>query len=233
MSEPTGPGMGRPSGPEFTGPSLSDAPPGVTSQSGRSPHAAAVNRDLPGGPDHPGGRRPPVPPPNRLPAVLTILAIAVVAAVVAVASVLAARDDIRSATPRPIPTRVAASPIPTDRIEFSTDSGSGVLEIVDHAWDSDGTDLNAPGTLLTVAVKVTCKSGVLRYGPDFFQAFDRSGDLFDAEVLPESTTALEFGTLSAGQQVSGTVAFDIPRGAVTLLMSDENSRTVTALKVPD
>ena len=42
-----------------------------------------------------------------------------------------------------------------------------------------------------------------------------------------------FGTLSDGQQVSGTVAFDIPRGGVTLLMSDESSRTVTALKVPD
>jgi hypothetical protein len=165
--------------------------------------------------------------------VLTGLAIAVVAAIVAVASVLAAREDVRSATPRPGLTRVAASPIPSDRIEFSTSTGSGVLEILDHAWDSDGSDIHAPGPLLTVAVKVTCESGILRYGPDSFQAFDRNGDLFDAEVLPESPTGLEIGTLSAGQQVTGTVAFDIPRGGVTLLMSDESSRTVTALKVPD
>jgi hypothetical protein len=148
--------------------------------------------------------------------------------------VLAARDDRRQATPRPVPTTIAtASPIPTDRIEFATSSGSGVLEILDHGWNSDGIDIDEPGYLLTVAVQVTCESGTLHYGPDSFQAFDRSGDLFDAEVLPESTTALEFGTLSAGQQVSGTVAFDIPRGGVTLLMSDEGSRTVTALKVPD
>jgi hypothetical protein len=166
--------------------------------------------------------------------VLTALAIAVVAVVVGVTSVLAAREDVRRATPRPAPLPLTSvSPIPTDRIEFSTSSGSGFLEIVDHAWDSDGIDVEAPGTLLTVAVEVTCESGILRYGPDSFQAFDRNGDLFDPVVLPDSTTALEFGTLSAGQQVSGTMAFDIPRGGVTLLMSDERSRTVTALKVPD
>lgn len=164
---------------------------------------------------------------------LTVLTIAVVAVIVAVASVLAAREDVRSATPGPVPTRVAASPLPTDRIEFSTGSGSGVLEIIDHAWDSDGSDAHAPGPLLTVTVKVTCQGGLLRYGPDSFQAFDRNGDLFDVEVLSDSPGALAIGTLSAGQQVSGTVAFDIPRGEVTLLMSDETSRTVTALKVPD
>jgi hypothetical protein len=166
--------------------------------------------------------------------VLTTLAIAVVAVVVGVASVLAAREDVRKATPRPAPVPLTSiSPIRTDRIEFTTSSGSGFLEIVDHAWNSDGTDVDAPGSLLTLAVEVTCESGIVRYGPDSFQAFDRNGDLFDPEVMPDSPTALGFGTLSAGQQVSGTVAFDIPRGGVTLLMSDEGSRTVTALKVPD
>jgi opacity protein-like surface antigen len=166
--------------------------------------------------------------------VLTVLAIGVVAAVVVVASVLAARQDVREATRRPAASRSSSvPPLATDRIEFTTSSGSGVLEIVDHGWDTDGSHTDEPGSLLTVAVELTCQSGTLSYGPDSFQAFDRGGDLFDAEVLPDSPTALEYGTLSAGQQVSGTVAFDIPRGGVTLLMSDESSRTVTALKVPD
>lgn len=165
---------------------------------------------------------------------LTVVAIAVVAVIVVVGTVLATRDDVRQLTHRPAPPPVASSsPVATDRIEFATSSGSGVLEILDHSWDSDGTDVHAPGTLLTVAVRITCDSGMLRYGPDSFQAFDREGDLFDPEVLPDSPTALEVGTLAAGQHIDGTVAFDIPRGGVTLLMSDESSRTVTALKVPD
>ena len=165
---------------------------------------------------------------------LTVLAVSVVGAVVAIATVLGAREDVRQATPRPpAPAASKTTPPEADRIEFTTSTGSGVLEIVDHAWNSDGSDTRAPGSLLTVAVRINCASGTLRYGPDSFQAFDRSGDLFDPEVLDDVSTALELGTLSAGQQVTGTVAFDIPRGGVTLLMSDESSRTVTALRVPD
>lgn len=164
---------------------------------------------------------------------LTVVAVVVVAVIVVAASVLAAREDVRLATPRPAAPAPSITPAATDRIEFTTSSGSGVLEIVDHGWESDGSHPDEPGSLLTIALTVTCESGLLRYGPDSFQAFDRSGELFDAEVLPDSTTALEFGTLTAGQQASGTVAFDIPRGGVTLLMSDDSSRTVTALKVPD
>jgi opacity protein-like surface antigen len=169
-----------------------------------------------------------------MPTVLTVLAVAVVAAVVTIASVVAAREDVRQATPAPLPS-AAANPTSVDehRIEFTTSTGSGVLEITDHGWDSDGSDTDEPGALLTVAVRISCANGTVRYGPDAFQAFDRSGDLFDPEVLADSPTALQLGTLSAGQQVTGTVAFDIPRGGVTLLMSDESSRTVTALRVPD
>lgn len=165
---------------------------------------------------------------------LTVVALLVVGSVVVIASVVAARDDVRRSTPAPAPSRIVATATPpaSDRIEFTTDTGSGVLEIVDHGWDSDGTDPGAPGSLLTVALSLSCDSGVVRYGPDSFSAFDRDGELFDPEYLPDSTTALEVGMLSAGQQVTGTVAFDIPRGNVTLLLSDEDSRTVTALRVP-
>jgi hypothetical protein len=41
------------------------------------------------------------------------------------------------------------------------------------------------------------------------------------------------GELSPGQTVRGVVAFDIPHGAVTLLMSDDSEQSITALKVPD
>lgn len=222
MSEPNGPGMGRPSGPGFHGPSgPGNSPTGaVPLSSGQVP---TITPPVPAG-----------PPPSRLPAVLTLLAVAVVAIVVTIASVVATREDVRQATPRPDPPTVSQpTPAAQDRIEFATSSGSGVLEIADHGWDSDGSDTDAPGSLLTVAVRISCASGTLRYGPSSFQAFDRSGDLFDPVLLANSSTALDSGILSAGQQVTGTVAFDIPHGGVTLLMSDENSRTVTALRVPD
>ena len=163
-----------------------------------------------------------------------MLALGVVALIVVVASVLAGREDVRQASNRPESPRLGnAGPVAADRIAFTTTTGSGVLEIVDHGWDSDGSDPDVPGSLLTVSLRITCETGMLHYGPDSFQAFDRNGDLFDPEYLPDSLTALQIGTLSAGQQVTGTVAFDIPRGGVTLLMSDEGSRTVTALRVPE
>jgi hypothetical protein len=227
VSAPTGPGMGRPSGPEFTGPSqpVTGSPPLLHRPAGSG------SRTRPGGDRRPADRDR--PPTRRLPALLTLLAVAVVGAIVVVASVLAARQDVREATaPRRAPV-TSVSPLATDRIAFTTSTGSGVLEIVDHGWDSDGSHTDEPGSLLTIALKVTCESGTLRYGPDSFQAFDAGGALFEVETPPESATALEFGTLSAGQQATGTVAFDIPRGGVTLLMSDEVSQTVTALRVPD
>lgn len=221
MNEPDG--MGRPSGPGFAGPTAPGSTPDTTPV-GPPPFRPAAQTFPP----------PLAPPPNRLPAVLTVLALAVVAVIVVVGTVLANRNDVRELTPRPATVPVtSSSPVTTDRIEFSTSTGTGVLEIVDHAWDSDGTDLHAPGSLLTIAVRVTCESGVLSYGPDSFQAFDRDGDLVEPEVLADAPTAMELGTLSAGQHVDGTVAFDISRGGVTLLMSAESSRSVTALRVPD
>ena len=223
MSEPTGAGMGRPSGPAFHGPPVTGMTPAGSAIPPASGPEPTITPPVPSG-----------PPPSRLPTVLTWLAVVAVALVVAVASVLAARDDVRQATPRPEPPSVSSSgPAAQDRIEFATSTGSGVLEIADHGWDSDGSDTDAPGSLLTVAVRITCASGTVGYGPSSFQAFDRSGDLFDPVVLADSSTALDSGILSAGQQVTGTVAFDIPHGGVTLLMSDESSRTVTALRVPD
>jgi hypothetical protein len=222
VSEPTGPGMGRPSGPGFDGPPVAGAAP-LGGPPLQSPRPAST----------PGAPVPAAPTPSRLPAVLTVLAVAVVVLIVTIASVVAAREDVRQATPPP--TVAPAEPLPTDdhKIEFTTSTGSGVLEITAHGWDSDGRDTQQPGSLLTVAVRISCESGILTYGPDSFQAFDRSGELFEPEVVAGSSTALPSGTLSAGQQATGTVAFDISRGGVTLLMSEDSSRTVTALRVPD
>jgi Domain of unknown function (DUF4352) len=80
---------------------------------------------------------------------------------------------------------------------------------------------------------LVCTSGEVDYDPYHFQAFDRSGQLFEMAVEGAGGNPLSVGTLEQGERIRGTVAFDIPRGDVTLLMSDDSDRTVTALKVPD
>ena len=62
------------------------------------------------------------------------------------------------------------------------------------------------------------------YDPYNFQAFDQSGQLFEMAVEGTGGRMLEVGTLSAGERVRGTIAFDMPRGDATLLMSDESER---------
>ena len=222
VSEPTGPGMGRPSGPDFAGPSLSGPalPPAGSPPAGPPPSASVPPT-------------PPAPPPNRLPTVLTAVAIAMVGLVVVLASVWAGHQDAQPPAPEPTPSLPAtASQLPANQIEFSTDTGSGVLEIVSHSWDPAGAAVGDQSRL-TLEVTVRCRTGTLRYGPDSFEAFDQQGNLFEATYDPDSSTALELIRLSAGEQASGTVVFEIPRGEVTLLLNDEVSRTITALKVPD
>lgn len=167
---------------------------------------------------------------------LTAVALAVVGIVVVLASVWAGQQDARQAAPQPAPLpSQPASATPSaaaNQIEFTSDTGSGVLQIVRHSWDAAGPTAGGR-SLLTLEITISCTSGTLRYGPDAFQAFDQDGGLFESRYDPDSSNALELIRLSAGEQVSGKVTFEIPRGDVTLILSDDLTRPVTALKVPD
>ena len=70
------------------------------------------------------------------------------------------------------------------------------------------------------------------YDPYNFQAFDHTGELFDVAESGVSRQVLGVGELAEGQSTRGFLAFDIPRGEVTLLMSDDSDQSITALKVP-
>lgn len=174
------------------------------------------------------------PPRSAWPAVLSILVIALVTAVVAVGSLLAYRND-RNAT-APAPATVPAPRIVTtapDRIDFITEDGSGQLIMRTRAWVSDGQPPPTSGSYLRVEIELVCTEGEVDYDPYLFQAFDQSGQLFEMAVEGTGGRVLEVGTLTEGQRVRGLVAFDMPRGEVMLLMSDEWENTITALQVPD
>ena len=172
------------------------------------------------------------PRQSRWPAVISVLAIVLVAAVVAGASLVAYWNDAHVAAPP----RLEAHPSltsPTDRIDFVSDQGTGQLIMRMRSWVSDGRVPPVSGSYLRVEVELVCTSGEVDYDPYHFQAFDRSGQLFEMAVEGTAGRMLAVGTLRAGERIRGTVAFDMPRGDVTLLMSDDSEHTVTALKVPD
>ncbi|HWJ53170.1 MAG TPA: DUF4352 domain-containing protein, partial [Propionibacteriaceae bacterium] len=107
---------------------------------------------------------------------------------------------------------------------------TGQLIMRTRSWVRDGQPMF--GTYLRVEVELVCTSGEVDYDPYNFQAFDRSGQLFEMASEGTAGRPLAVGTLRAGERIRGTIAFDMPRGDVTLLMSDDSEKTVTALKVP-
>ena len=178
------------------------------------------------------------PPRNPWPTLLTVIALVVVGTVVVVASVVGDREQLRPAAngvAAPVPARSSApaTPARSDRMEFVSDDGDGVLVITRRAWSSAGDQPPVSGSYLHVEVELVCTTGQLSYAPENFSAFDATGDLFDVTGAGRWGTPLGYGTLDAGESVRGTIAFDLPRGEVTLLPSDAASRSVTALKIPD
>ena len=173
------------------------------------------------------------PPRSRVPTLVTTLSVALVAIVVVVASLVAHHADTHVAAPRPAPPVVLPSVTERpDRIEFTTSTGSGELILLRRTWAEDGFPVPAYGTYLKVEVEIACTAGSLAYDPNNFQAFDHTGRLFGLSLDNADDPPLEIGTLDAGMRVRGSLAFDIPHGDVTLLMSEDNEQSVTALRVP-
>jgi hypothetical protein len=173
-------------------------------------------------------------PSSRWPNLISAALIGIVALIVGVASAVAWYGDNRVAAPPPVaePALPAEPPSPTE-IEFSTFTGSGRLILLSRTWVETGREPPVNGTYLQVEVRIICTQGRVGYDPYNFQAFDHNGELFDVAEAGVSENVLGVGELFAGQSVHGYLAFDIPRGGVTLLMSDDSEQSITALKVPD
>ncbi|HSU34599.1 MAG TPA: DUF4352 domain-containing protein [Propionibacteriaceae bacterium] len=174
------------------------------------------------------------PAPSRLPTLISIVAIGLVAAVVVAASLIAFVADQRVVrSPR---VRVADPPsvvTQEDRIDFISSDGTGQLIMLTRSWVRDGRIPPSTGTYLRVEVELICATGQVDYDPYNFQAFDQSGRLFEMAVEGTAGRVLSVGTLRAGERTRGVIAFDMPRGEATLMMSDDADQTVTALKVPN
>ncbi len=211
--EPAGMGA-NPSGPEFL-------------------PAAAHPSEPPQSPVPPRGQRIQTAR-RRWPDVLSVSLIVVVALVVLVASAVARYRDTHVAAPPPVTVpSIQADPPSRGEIDFTTPEGAGKLILLSRTWRETGSEPPTTGTYLQVEVEIVCTSGRLGYDPYNFQAFDHTGELFDVTEAGVSRHVLGVGELSEGQSTRGFLAFDIPRGEVTLLMSDDSEQSITALKIPD
>jgi hypothetical protein len=221
MDEPSGSestGMGpTPSGPSFVpwAPAPDNTPPIKPYPAPPRSSRSAINRA------------------SRRANIITAGVLLLVAIVVAGASFVAHFADTHVSAPvvsnQPVPQISAQG----DRIDFSTSEGSGQLILLTHSWVTYGQQPPTSGSYLRVEVELICTSGAVDYDPYNFQVFDQTGQLFETAIEGAGDSMLETGTLHAGERVRGTVAFDMPRGEATLLMSDDANQTVTALKVPD
>jgi hypothetical protein len=172
------------------------------------------------------------PTRNRWPAVISVLAIVVVAAVVVAASLSARYADTHIAPPA----STVGQPQPPvssreDRIEFTTTQGTGELILISRTWTNAGSQPPTSGSYLRVEIELVCNTGQVDYGPYNFEAFDQSGGLYELSAEGASEPLLAVGRLHAGENVRGELAFDVPRGEITLLMNDDANNNVTALKV--
>lgn len=171
------------------------------------------------------------PPRSRVGALVTLGVVLVVVLVAVVATVVADRQDARrpAAVTTSVAPTTATSSAPKGSIDFTSSRGSGRLRVVEHTWS---TTAGEPNSRLVVDIEISASSGRVDYDPYAFQAFDARGQLYD--IASDTTrTPLEVGSLVAGESTRGFLEFDLPRGEVTLLMSNDNFGSVTALRIDD
>ncbi|HEY9293901.1 MAG TPA: hypothetical protein VIP98_21685 [Microlunatus sp.] len=242
-SEPTGLGPEQ-HGPAFERPTAGrppgqswGAPAGWTDPQSPLPQGG---RGGAGGPTDPWQRpgyqppKPERPPKSRLPAILTAAVVGLVALIVVIATVranLADRETATGSTPTPTPTAVPSDT--KDSITFSSTEGSGRLTVRSHRWKTDAAGDPVYGQYLQLEVEISATDGRVSYGPQYFQTFDSSSDVFQTSEAGVRPPALPTGYLRPGETARGGIAFDMPRGPVTLLMSNSLLESVTALRIAD
>lgn len=167
---------------------------------------------------------------------MTALVVAVVAVAVGVGSLMAYRSD-RSVSVGSAPSPTDAGPVPArerphgNSIDFTAAEGTGTLTLLDYHWTPTGSAAPASGNYLVVHLRLTARTGSVRSDPYYFHSFDAAGGLYDAADDADLDPGLPAATLNAGRSVTGYLAFDMPRGFAQLVMGDDQSETVTGLKV--
>ena len=123
------------------------------------------------------------------------------------------------------PTTVAPGPVlpsPEDAdswIDYVSSEGSGRLIVTGHRRDGDVT---------VVSVAITAGQGRQSFS---FAAFDADGNYYRPAAPDTPEPALLTGEVAPGETISGNVAFRLPEGALTLVLSNDQLEAVAAVRV--
>ncbi len=123
-----------------------------------------------------------------------------------------------SATVAPGP----ALPSPEDAdswIDYVSSQGSGRLIVTGHRRDGDVT---------VVSVSLTAAQGRQTFS---FAAFDAEGNYYRPDAPDTPEPRLLSGEINPGETVSGHVAFRLPEGTLTLVLSNDQLESVAAVRI--
>lgn len=103
-------------------------------------------------------------------------------------------------------------------VPFDSGSASGVWSITKYSWS---------GNHLELTTSVTLSQG--RLAPTFFALNNaQPNETYD----PDGGTLRDGAAVTAGQPVTGTLTFSLPRGETTVFIANSNQRQITALVIP-
>ena len=159
------------------------------------------------------------PPKSSLSRTITFAGIAVLVLIVIGGLFFRSAQPLPSPSPSPTAVAPPSSAQPGQPFETPDGQAGGRWEIVGSHWTGEG---------LSVHVKITADTGPLTYG---FLAFaNQSAEVVEPEVGPDQPPLLR-GTLRDDQSIDGWVFFATDRGDVTVILTTQGGKQMSALTV--
>ncbi len=148
------------------------------------------------------------------------------------------------ATAPPSVVRTPATPLPTttsavtggsieQQIQYRSSGGEAQVTVTRAGWADNGQLPPSTGLLyLVLDVRFEALDGVTSTGPFFTAVREPGGERQLIAVGAALSDPLTMRTLSAGQDNTGQVAFEVARGPVTFEVLDELLEPIASVEIP-
>lgn len=155
-----------------------------------------------------------------------------------------------TAAPTPAPTgepsvvRTPREPSPTtsadvtgggigQKISYRSGNGEATVTVTRASWADNGVLPPSDGmSYLVVDLSFEGVSGEVTTGPFFLMVRPAGGESTMMTIGAQLDNQLAMKTIGAGETNTGQVGFELPRGAVTLIILDETFQSVATVEIP-
>lgn len=135
--------------------------------------------------------------------------------------------------PRPTTSADVAGGGIGQQVGFRSGDGEARVTATRAAWVDNGLLPPAEGSsYLVVDLSFEGVSGQVSTGPFFTMVRMADGDSAMMSIGAQLDNQLVMRTIGAGQSNAGQVAFELPRGAVSLIILDETFQSVATIDIP-